>query len=123
MKARRVWTALVGLNVLLVVALLVQSERAQAAKTTEALRVRVLELVDKDGRVRAQLKVEDDGEAVLRLRDAKGEVRVKLGAGSDGSGLLLLNDATEPAIQMLANRNGTTVTLRGKDGQARTITP
>ena len=37
--------------------------------------------------------------------------------------LVGLNEATEPAIQMLANRSGTTVTLRGKDGQTRTITP
>jgi hypothetical protein len=79
--------------------------------------------VDEHGQVRAQLEVESSGEAVLRLRDAEGQIRVKLGASADGSGLLLLDAATEPAIHMLANRRGTTVTWTAKDGQRRTITP
>jgi hypothetical protein len=83
----------------------------------------VIELVDPNGQVRAQLKIEDDGEAVFRLRDPKGEVRVKLGAAGDGSGLLLLDGSTEPGIQMLAKGATTSMTLSSGNGQRRVITP
>jgi hypothetical protein len=87
------------------------------------LRAQMIELVDARGQVRAQLKVETDGEAVFRMRDATGAVRVKLGASADGSGLVLLNDATEPGLQALANKKGTTLTLKNKDGRTRAIEP
>jgi hypothetical protein len=97
---------------------------------TAAIKTSLLELVDDRGLVRAQLKVEPDGEVVFRLRDSKGSIRVKLGAGETGSGLLLLDEATEPAIQMIARRNGvtnrpttTSITLRGANSQPRVIKP
>ncbi len=97
---------------------------------TAAIKTSLLELVDDRGLVRAQLKVEPDGEVVFRLRDAKGTIRVKLGAGDTGSGLLLLDEATEPAIQMIARRTGsddrpttTSITLQGANSQPRVIKP
>jgi hypothetical protein len=123
MVTRRVLFGLTAINVALVAVQLAQAGRASAASVPEILRARLIELVDQNGRVRAQLKVESDGEAVFRLRDSKGEVRVKLGAGSDGSGLVLLDGSTEPAIHMLAKSAATSVTLSSRDGQRRVITP
>ena len=116
---------LVGLMAvnLVIGAVLVGGQTASGSATTETVRARVIELVDEHGQVRARLNVEPDGEAVFRLRDAKGEVRVKLGAGERGSGLLLLDAQTEPAIQMLAGSGGPSVSLTGRAGQRRVITP
>jgi hypothetical protein len=116
----------VGLTVVNLAALalgLGRGGQAARASAPETLRAHVIELVDREGRVRAQLKVEDDGEAIFRLRDSTGEVRVKIGAGGDGSGLVLLDGSTEPGIQMLAKRAATSLTLWGNDGRRRVITP
>jgi hypothetical protein len=87
------------------------------------LRAQMLELVDAEGRVRANLKVEDGGEVVFRLRDAEGTIRVKIGAGKDGSGLVLMDDRTEPAVQLLAKPTGTSMTLSEEGKAKRVITP
>jgi hypothetical protein len=124
MDARRVVLAATWVGVGVVVGGLVTVQRgAAAAGRGETIRARAIELVDEHGQVRGQLNVEPDGEAVLRLRDSKGEVRVKLGANSSGSGLVLLDGATEPAVQVLARTGAPTMTLTGKRGQRRTITP
>jgi hypothetical protein len=67
--------------------------------------------------------VESNGEVVFRLRDAQGTIRVKMGASEDGSGLLLINDLTEPGIQILADQNGTSLTLNDEGGAKRVIEP
>ena len=98
--------------------------RAEEAGVIPAvLRARMFELVDDHGQVRANLKVEPDGEAVFRLRDAMGTIRVKIGASEDGSGLLLLDDRTEPAVHMVGHHTGTTVTLSEKGKEKRIIKP
>lgn len=123
MGPHRLLTALAGATLLLAAALAAQAVRASADPPPGIVRARAIELVDEDGRVRAQLNVEAGGEAVLRLRDSKGEIRVKLGAGGDGSGLLLLDGSTEPGIHMLANTSGTSVSLTSRNGQRRVIEP
>ena len=55
--------------------------------------------------------MESNGEVVFRLRDEKGTVRVKMGASEEGSGLLLINHLTEPGVHILADQNGTSLTL------------
>jgi hypothetical protein len=120
MRWNRLAVGLTALNAVLLTAVLVHGQRAAAA-APDTVRARVIEMVDEQGRVRAQLKVEPDGQAVLRLRDAAGEVRVKLGADAQGSGLLLLDGATEPGVHMLAKRGGSTITLTGPDGQRRSV--
>jgi hypothetical protein len=122
MEMRRLAAVLAGLNVFLMGAVFVQSERAVAVKPSDILRARAIALVDERDQVRAQLDVEEDGEVVFRLRDAKGGVRVKLGAGRDGSGFILMDGATEPAIQMLAKEGATSLTLRS-GGTERRPTP
>ncbi len=122
MGSNRLVIALMGMNMVLATALLVQGPYA-SAKSPETLRARAIELVDERGRVRAQLNIEPDGETVFRLRDSTGEIRVKIGASADGSGLLLLDGSTEPGIHMLAGSSGTSVTLTSKGGQPRVIAP
>jgi len=99
-------------------------------EVVSVLRGRTLELVDEHGHIRARLNVEPDGEVVLRLIDRNGTIRVKLGASEGGSGLLLLDEATEPGVQIVARRTGTStrptttsLTLRGTDGRERVIRP
>lgn len=117
-------------NLVLLVVLLSQARPAVAQNDDAVLRGRSLELVDAKGQVRAEFKVEADGEALFRMRDSRGTIRVKLGAGDDGSGLLLLDGATEPGVQIIARRSATAdrpattrINLTGANGQQRTITP
>jgi hypothetical protein len=131
MKPQRLAIVLTLFNFTLLLLFVAQAgfTTSQTAATT-AIKTSLLEVVDDRGQVRALLKVEPDGEVVFRLRDSKGTIRVKLGAGETGSGLLLLDEATEPAIHMIARRNGTTdrptttsITLQGANSQPRIIKP
>jgi hypothetical protein len=123
MRILRFVTALTGLNVLLLVAVLAKSDSAAAQGSGDILRGKALELVDQRGQIRARLNVESDGQVVLRLLDQQGTIRVKLGADKEGSGLVLNNDATEPGIHLIAKATGSTIRLANKDGRARAITP
>src|SRR5688500_2783491 len=111
MKGRRLLVVMTTINTAVLAVLLIRSASLLAASDPETVRAKAIELVDQQGRVRAQLNVEPNGEAVFRLRDAKGEIRVKLGADGEGSGFILLDGATEPRIRMLAKDGGTSMTL------------
>lgn len=127
---REGWTriALVGLGVLAGALLLrfgpiAAAQDGEAAGPAEVLRAERIELVDERGRTRVQMTVEPDGEAVLRIRDPEGTIRVKLGASQSGSGLVLLNDRTEPGVHVLANSEGSTITLAQSGKPERVIAP
>ena len=99
---------------------------ARAGDSTEApavLRARMFELVNAEGKTRATLKIEPEGEAVFRLFDAKGTIRVKVGAAENGSGIVLLNDETEPGVQILSKNTGTSVALSEKGKEKRVLRP
>ena len=129
MKERTTQVLLAAVGVLLVAQffrsapVLPTAQAEEAEKIPAVLRARMIELVDERGQIRANLKVEPDGEAVFRMKDAKGTIRVKLGASEDGSGLLLVDDRTEPAGHLLAKRTGTTLTLAEKGKEKRVIKP
>jgi hypothetical protein len=123
MKNQRLTVSITAINIAILIFVLAQARSDATQNVTPTLRARFLQLVDERGQVRAQFDVESSGEAVFRLRDAKGAIRVKLGASEDGSGLLLLNEATEPGVHILSKGAGASVTLAGKDGQKRVITP
>jgi hypothetical protein len=104
MKWQRLAVVLTMVNFVLLAGLMAQLRPVSAAsEVMPLLRVRALELVDEQGRVRADLKVfpaqpnfkMPDGtvgfpEAVqLRLIDETGSPHIKLGTQRDGSGLLL----------------------------------
>ena len=116
MKTNLTMTALIAMNLALMVALMTQSQRvnAQSDATPEVLRAQAWELVDKSGQVRAQMNI-NKSDVSFRLRGADGSIRVKLGASEDGSGLLLLDDTTESALQMLTGEAGTSIKVQGED--------
>jgi hypothetical protein len=100
------------------------SSRAQEkGQTPGVLRAQAIELVDKQGQVRAQLHLGEDGGGNLRLRDATGTVRVKLGATAQGAGLILMDQDVEPAIWMAVKSAETTLTLKEKGKQAKVLRP
>ncbi|MEK6782325.1 MAG: hypothetical protein AABY93_11495 [Bacteroidota bacterium] len=98
-------------------ALLLASRNSQ--DRFDKITVREFELVDENGKQRASIKVEPEGEIVFRLRDDKGTIRVKIGAGEDGSGLVMLDKNTNPAVHVLAKQNGAKFTLTDKEGKKR----
>lgn len=123
MRMRRLVVTLTVLNTGLLLLTAAQGVSTYAQTSTRVLRGEAIELVDRDGQVRAAMTVESNGEAVFRLRDAKGTIRVKLGASEDGSALLLLDGSTEPGVHVLSRRTGTTITMKGPDGRMHEIKP
>ena len=123
MKTNRLAVALTVINFVLLIAVFVQSRAIATQTVAQVLRVRAFELVDENGRVRAQLNVESNGEVVFRLRDEKETIRVKIGASEEGSGLLLINNLTEPGVHILADQNGTSLTLTEEGGAKRVVEP
>lgn len=102
---------------------IVAAQDEQVGKPVDVIRAQRIELVDERGRARAQLMVEEGGEAVLRIRDPEGTIRVKLGASESGSGLVLLNDRTEPGVHVRASSAGSTITLAETGKPERVIAP
>ena len=106
MTSQRLAVTLTALNFVLLLGVMAQDRVAQAKSPVGVLRGSALEIVDGNGRVRAEIKLlpadptvkMPDGsigipEGVqLRLIDSKGGPRVKLGAIEDGSGLVLGGD-------------------------------
>lgn len=123
MKTQRFIIALVIANIALVFMFFTKTTNEQTESIPPVIRANAFELVDENGKVQAQMNIEQTGEAVFRLRDADGTIRVKIGAGKDESGMVLLDDQTEPALHFVANKNGTSITLTGKEGKKKVITP
>jgi hypothetical protein len=123
MNVRNTQLLLAAIAILLAAHLFRTALSMENEEVPAVLRARLLELVDQEGHCRANLKVEDGGEVVFRLRDATGTIRVKIGAGKDGSGIVLMDDRTEPAVQLLAKRAGTSMTLSQEGKTKRVITP
>lgn len=128
---QRLGLVLTLFNFALLLLFVVQADLTPAQTAPPStLKMNAMELVDNQGRIRALLKVEADGEVVFRLFDKNGIIRVKLGAGETGAGLLLLDETTEPAIHMIARQSGaterpttTSITLKGANNQSRVIKP
>ncbi len=100
-----------------------QKSKDKTPETVPVLRAQLIELVDAKGQVRAQLKVEENGETLFRMKDAQGTIRVKLAAGGDGSGLVLLDDKTEVGIHAIAKGKGSFLTVANQNGKKQTIQP
>ena len=122
-NAQPLTLVLTAVNISALIVGLAQRSPASAQTDASILRGRGLELIDASGKIRAQFTVESNGEGVFRMRDQEGTIRVKLGASDAGSALLLLDQATEPAVQLRAGSKTTSITLKGRDGKQRVITP
>ena len=138
MKTQKFVVGLTVLNLLILLSAFIQANSAATPELPPVLRVKELELVDDQGRVRAMLKVlpadpdvtMPDGttgypETVLfRLIDSKGHPNVKIAATEDGSGISLGGEAsTSTHIQMLARGTNVSVKLVNKEGLQKVIEP
>ena len=137
MKIQRFALALTLLNLALLVFLVVEHRKAEAQNVAPVLRGRELQLVDDQGRVRADLKVYPadpkvkmpDGttgypEAVmLRLYSSQGRPNIKLATTEDGSGLVLGGEANPTYVQILSRGGNPFVKLVNKDGREQVIKP
>lgn len=124
MNTNRLPLVLSVINLIILVVLLAQGRMMAVRSVPDVLRVRAFELVDENGRVRAQFNVDEaNGEVIFRLRDEEGVIRVKLGASEEGSGLVLINDQTEPGVQLYAQQGNTSLTITGQNGAKQVIEP
>lgn len=95
-----------------------------ANQISPVVRARGFELVDERGQVRAQIYLGEDGGGSIRLRDKTGAIRVKLGVSTQGdTGLLVLDEAVNPAIQIITDKSGTSLSLAEKGKEKRVIRP
>lgn len=123
---------LVNLVVLLFVVFLISSSSKSDGVPT-VVKARAFELVDAQGRVRAEIKVHPaepdfvmpDGSkgspetVILRLIDSKGGPNVKLAATEDGSGMVLGGDAGY--VQVLSRSKNPHIKLHTKAGKEQLI--
>jgi hypothetical protein len=136
MSWRRIALVLAGLNLVLIALVLIRVRPLGATDSSPGvLRGSALELVDAQGRVRAELKVlaadpdvkMPDGtrgypETVqLRLIDSKGGPNVKLAATEDGSGLVLGGE--KGYVQILSRGQNPYVKIVTGGGEERLIKP
>jgi hypothetical protein len=134
-RLQRLTIVLTAFNLIFFVFGLAQLRPVTADSVAPVLRARALEIVDDQGRVRAELKVlpaqptlkMPDGttgypEAVqLRLISSQNSPNVKLVATEDGSGLVLGGDKGH--AQVLSRGAAPFLKIVTKDGRERTITP
>ena len=131
MKTQRLALALTVVNLVLLIALLAQLRRADAQAVAPVLRGRALEIVDAQGRVRAEIIVhgpEKVGselypETVLfRMADPKSGPVVKLTASEKGSALGLSDDS-RGGVQLYARGTGSFLRVVNKGGREQVIKP
>ena len=103
-----------------------------ASAVPDVLRAHALEIVDDQGRVRADIKISPattiDGRpyqegVLLHMADPNGLIRAKIGADHDGSGLMLANDTQQPGVHMLAKASGNFVRVTDKNGKEQVLKP
>lgn len=121
---------LVNLVILLVVVFLISSSSKSDVVPT-VVKARAFELVDANGKIRAEIKVLSaepnatmpDGTkgypetVILRLIDSQGGPNLKLSATEDGSGMVLGGDSGY--IQILSRSKNPFVKIHQKDGQEK----
>jgi hypothetical protein len=129
MKTQTLVVGLIAIN--LVLLLLTTAQAMSRQDVSPILRAHEIELVDDHGLVRSRLEIKSgSGVVLLQLVDQKGIIKVKLGAGEDGSGMFLADETQNSGVQIIARRTGTSetlqttsITLTGKNGQQRIVTP
>ena len=108
----------------------------QANEAPPMLRGRGLEIVDDQGRLRAQIVVnppsvgfdgkKDKGNSLFRLIDVNGRPAVKIGGSDNGSGMSLAGDSEKrdwSGIQVLANGPGCEIKMIDRAGKEAVMKP
>ena len=110
---------------------------ANSATAAPILRGSGIEIVDSEGRLRAQLKLEPanssfkwpDGKigypetVIFRLITPDGKPRVKLTTTEEGSGLMLLGDSDTTHTILKAGASETSLLLRNTEANQRVVSP
>ena len=132
MKTQRLAIGLTLINFLLLVFLLAQIHRADAQGVAPVLRGRALQIVDTQGRIRAEILVHGPEtvnsktypESVLfRMADPRSGPVVKLTASEKGSALGLSDD-TNGRVELHANRDkGNFLKVVSREGREQMIKP
>ena len=102
-------------NLILIIFIAARSPKENFDKIT----VKEFEMVDDNGKVRASIRSESNGEVVFRLTDKRGIIRVKLGASEDGSALVLLDNNTKLGVFVTAKRDTSSITITNKNRKRR----
>jgi hypothetical protein len=132
MKIQKFLVVLTVLNLVILMASLLQVRPTFAQSTAPVLRGKGLEIVDDQGRVRASITVLPGSTAnkepfpdtvILRLIDTKGKPIVKLAGSEQGSVLGLLGDSEPTYARIEAKGANTFVKLINKDGHEQTVKP
>lgn len=131
MKTQRLALALTAVNLVLAVFLLSQIYRTQANEVAPVLRGRALEIIDDQGRIRANILVHGPTtvngilypETVLfRMADPKSGPVVKLTASAKGSALGLSDDE-DAGVSLYARDTGSFVKVVDKKGKEQILKP
>jgi hypothetical protein len=136
-RTQRVLWTLTLVNLVLLAVQVVARGDPPAKKDDGFLRGRGLEILDEQGRVRMQVKVEPanatfpmpDGTkgypetVILRLITADGKPRVKLTTSVPGSGLMLLGDSDTTQAILSAEGAKTRLRLRNDETKDRLLEP
>jgi len=133
MKTQRFAIALTLINLALLTFLVTQNPKAEAQNVAPVLRGRALEIVDAQGRVRAEILVHGPEtvngktypETVLfRMADQNRRPVVKFTASENGSALGLSDDSQGGRVQLYARGDiGNFVKVVSKDGREQVIKP
>jgi len=131
-SALRLLAILTLSNLALLAYLLSQVQPAIAQSVAPVVRAQALEIVDRQGRVRATLDIQPaskhDGQSypetvLLRLIDPNGKPIVKL-AGAEGSAALGLNDGSDTTYALIEAKDADSyVRLTTSDGRRQIIKP
>ncbi|MBZ0137664.1 MAG: hypothetical protein K8I27_14965 [Planctomycetes bacterium] len=93
-----------------------QGEPVQAQKDAAGpVRGTEFQLVDKDGNVRADLSLDDDGEVMFTMTDTGGKGRVQLNSGGKRAYMALLDD--KGMVRYIVGQDDTTVMQTFADGK------
>lgn len=131
MKTQRLALALTAVNLVLALFLVSQIYRTQANEVAPVLRGRALEIVDDQGRIRANILVHGPEtvngkvypETVLfRMADPKSGPVVKLTASAKGSALGLSDDE-DAGVSLYAKDTGSFVKVVDKKGREQILKP
>ena len=122
MKTQRLAFGLTLINLALLVFLLTQIHRVDAQNVAPVLRGRALEIVDDQGRVRADIAVYRET-VLFRMGDQNRRPVVKLTASEKGATLGLSDDAEGRAQLSAKGDTGNFLKIVSKDGHEQVIKP
>jgi hypothetical protein len=134
MKTQRIAIAVTVINLALMIVLLAKINPATAQQEQNKLQVlrgSGLEIIDKQGKLRASITfhepVEQNGTKypggiLLRLIDSKGQPVVKIDASENGGGLSFSNELNG-YIQLLAYEDGGFLKIKNPDGKEQVVKP